>query len=198
MWNERYSEAGYAYGTAPNDFLVEQTHDVQDKDVLCLAEGEGRNAVYLAGRGARVTAVDASAVGLQKAAELAASQHVSIRTVLSDLADYKLPDASFDAIVSIWCHLPPLLRGALHGQIVEGLRPEGLVILEAYTPRQLELGTGGPPVAEMMMTLSGLREELQGLEFIVARECEREIHEGKYHEGQSHVVQVVARKPPRL
>jgi SAM-dependent methyltransferase len=164
-------------------------------DVLCLAEGEGRNAVFLARRGHRVLAVDSSAVGLAKAAQLAEEHGVRIETLTADLADFVIEPGCWDAIVSIFCHVPPSIRRTLHRQVVAGLRPGGLFVLEAYTPAQLELRTGGPPTVELLMTLADLREELAGLEFLQAREIERDVVEGRLHTGRGAVVQIVARKP---
>lgn len=195
MWDQRYSEQGYAYGSEPNDFLAGVAERIPAGPVLCLAEGEGRNAVFLAGRGHAVTAVDASGIGLQKAGALAAERGVSIATHVSDLADYAIEPGAWAGIVSIWCHLPGPLREKVNRQIVAGLRPGGVLILEAYTPRQLDFGTGGPKVAELLCSLEGLTRELDGLEWLVAHETEREIHEGKYHTGRSAVVQLVGRKP---
>lgn len=164
-------------------------------DVLCLAEGEGRNAVFLARRGHRVLAVDASAVGLAKAAQLAEEHGVRIETLTADLADLVIEPGRWDAIVSIFCHVPPPIRRTLHRQAVAGLRPGGLFVLEAYTPAQLEFRTGGPPTVELLMTLADLREELAGLEFLQALEIERDVVEGRLHTGRGAVVQIVARKP---
>lgn len=193
-WNERYATNEYAYGTEPNDFLVEQARLIPGGPVLCLAEGEGRNAVFLAGRGHAVTAVDGSATGLAKAQALATSRGVALTTHVADLADWRIEQGAWAGIVSIWCHLPPGLRRAVHVAVVQGLRPGGVFVLEAYTPAQLAFGTGGPREAQLLMTLGTLREELAGLEFVVAREVEREVHEGAFHNGRSAVVQLVARK----
>jgi 2-polyprenyl-3-methyl-5-hydroxy-6-metoxy-1,4-benzoquinol methylase len=195
MWDERYADSDYAYGTSPNDFLVEQADNLPEGPVLCLAEGEGRNAVWLATRGHPVTAMDASAVGLEKAHRLAAERGVRIETRCSDLADFEIEPNAWSAIVSIFAHVPQDLRRAVHRRVVEGLRPGGVLILEAYTPEQLRFGTGGPPVAEMTMALAALEAELSGLVFEVAREQEREVFEGRYHHGRGHVVQIVGRKP---
>lgn len=197
MWDERYAQDGYAYGTAPNDFLAASAarYLPPGGEVLSLAEGEGRNAVFLAELGFRVTGVDGSAVGLAKARALAAERGVSIETVVADLAAYDLGVARWDGVVSIWCHTPPAVRASLHRAVVAALRPGGVFVLEAYTPAQLEHRTGGPPVAEMMMTREGLAQELAGLELLVAEELEREVHEGRYHDGLSAVVQLVAKKP---
>jgi SAM-dependent methyltransferase len=191
MWDQRYSETDYAYGKQPNDFLVQMADRIPRGRVLCLAEGEGRNAVWLARQGYDVTAVDASAVGLEKARVLAAEHAVEIHTVHADLADYDISLASWHGIVSIFCHLPASLRRRLHQQVVAGLEPGGVFLLEAYTPRQLEFATGGPPTTELMMELSVLRDELAGLELVHARELQREVHEGRYHNGTGAVVQVL-------
>lgn len=195
MWDERYDTTDFVYGREPNAFLAEVNEQIPPGDVLCLAEGEGRNAVFLAQRGHRVLAVDSSAVGLAKAARLAEESGVRIETETADLAEFAIAPGRWDAIVSIFCHVPPQVRRALHRKVVEGLRSGGLFILEAYTPAQLKLRTGGPSTEEVMMTLAGLREELAGLEFLQAREIEREVVEGRLHTGRGAVVQVVARKP---
>lgn len=195
MWDERYAEDDYVYGTEPNDFLRAAVANVPRGRALCLAEGEGRNAVFLAQQGFDVLAVDSSAVGLQKAQRLAEDREVQIETLVADLADYAIEPDSWDLIVSIFCHLPPDVRRRLHAEVVAGLRPGGVFILEAYTPAQLEWGTGGPPTAELMMTREALTEELDGLEFEEAVERERDVIEGRFHTGRGAVVQVLAHKP---
>ncbi len=164
-------------------------------DCLCLAEGEGRNAVWLAAQGLNVTAVDASEIGLKKAKDLSEERRVSITAVHADLKDFELGSNRWDSIVSIFCHLSPDIRKSVHQRCVEGLRPGGIMLLEAYTPRQLEFKTGGPPVAEMMMDSKILTEELIGLEFNDLNEVIRNINEGQFHHGKGAVVQMLARKP---
>lgn len=193
-WDERFGQAGYFYGTEPNDFLREVADRIPRGRVLCLAEGEGRNAAFLAGQGARVTAVDASATGLEKAKLLAAGRGLTIETVHADLATWPIEPGAWDAVVAIFCHLPPEIRGDVHRRAVAGLRPGGVFVLEAYTPDQLSYDTGGPRVAELLMRLTSIREELAGLDLDIAREIEREIHEGEGHTGRSAVVQVLGHK----
>jgi len=198
MWDERYSEGGFAYGTQPNDFLkAEYSHIPKGGNVLCLAEGEGRNAVFLAMQGYSVTAVDQSAVGLHKAEKLARECGVSITTQVVDLADYDLGCDKWDGVVSIWAHVPIELRKKLHAAVVGSLKQGGVLILESYTERHIEMkGVGGPPASQkdFFMSLDKLAVELKGLDFIVACEIDRYISEGKYHVGESAVVQVVACK----
>jgi SAM-dependent methyltransferase len=195
MWNERYSEAFASYGTEPNEFLREVADRIPDGPVLCLAEGEGRNAVFLAGRGHAVTAVDLSDVGLANAAKLAQERGVEITTVVADLASYDPGEERWAGIVSIWAHLPSPVRARLHAACVRALRPGGAFVLEAYTPRQLERpGRGGPPVVELLMTAEALREELAPLRIERCAEIDREVSEGRYHQGPSATVQVLAFK----
>ena len=194
-WDERYDCEDYLYGTAPNDFLVSMHDQLPVGRTLCVAEGEGRNAVWLAEQGHRVVAVDASRVGLAKARNLARERGVSIETVVAELGNFALPAESFDLVVSIFAHLPGSARRKLHRNIVQALRPGGMLLLEAYTPEQLRFGTGGPPDLDKLMPLAALRSELEGLHFNHALECEREIIEGKLHTGVGAVVQVVATRP---
>ncbi|MDP2549106.1 MULTISPECIES: bifunctional 2-polyprenyl-6-hydroxyphenol methylase/3-demethylubiquinol 3-O-methyltransferase UbiG [unclassified Oceanobacter] len=198
MWDQRYNEEGFAYGTVANDFLQAQYGQIlAGGKVLCLAEGEGRNAVFLAKQGYVVTAVDQSSVGLNKAQQLAADNGVVISTVVANLADFDLGTEAWDGIVSIAAHVPSALRKQLHGNVQPALKPGGVFILEAYTERHLEMeGAGGPPPSQkdMFMSLEALEAELQGLDFAVAAEVERHMVEGKYHRGDSAVVQIVACK----
>ena len=195
MWDVRYSDVEYVYGTEPNTFLVSVVDQIPKGRVLSLAEGEGRNGVYLAGLGYKVLGVDSSAVGLGKAQRLAEERGVTLETQVADLANFHIKPNSWDAVISIFCHLPSGIRSSVHHKVVAGLRPGGVLVLEAYTPAQLKLKTGGPATADMLMTLDSLRQELSGLRFTHAREAEREVVEGKYHTGRAAVVQVVAVKP---
>ena len=196
MWDERYSQPGFAYGTEPNEFLAASAGRIPVGPVLSLGEGEGRNAAYLAGVGHRVVAVDQSEVGLGKARRLAADRRLTIETVCTDLAGYTIQPGAWAGIVSVFCHLPRRVRVPLHAAVVRGLRPGGVFVLEAYTPEQLGRGTGGPRDPDMLPTRAELTEELGGLEFVHARELDREVREGAYHTGVASVVQVVGVRPP--
>lgn len=195
VWDERYSSDEFVYGTSPNAFLVSVIDRLPRGRVLCLAEGEGRNAVYLAQCGCEVLAVDASRVGLEKAGRLARERGVHIDTLVADLADFDIEPQRWDAVVSIFCHLQPQVRKALHRRVVGGLRRGRILALEAYRPEQIHYGTGGPAAADMMASLAELSEELQGLEFEHAAELDRDVTEGRYHTGKGAVVQVLAVKP---
>ncbi|MGC9385803.1 MAG: SAM-dependent methyltransferase [Hydrogenovibrio sp.] len=196
MWNETYDTEHYVYGTEPNDFLREQAHHLPKGRVLCLAEGEGRNAVFLAKLGYDVTAVDLSPVGLQKAERLAAEHQVEIETVCADLAQFDLGEEVWDGIVSIFCHLPSDLRADLYHRVQTALKPNGVFLVEGYTPLQLSYKTGGPPVAEMMVSQQVLQQELPQMTFRHLSELERHVVEGTHHTGLGHVVQCIGVKMP--
>ena len=194
-WDLRYSEPGFAYGTSPNDFLVDSISYLSTNgSVFCLAEGEGRNGVWLARKGYSVTAVDSSTVGLQKAQELASRNGVDITTHLADLGDYTFPGNTFDGIIAIFCHLPPLVRRKTFNALSGSLKKGGTLLLEGYSKRQLEFGTGGPPSLEMLYDLEEICEELTGFDFLLAREIERDIHEGTLHNGRGSVIQIIGKK----
>ncbi|MBF2076558.1 MAG: class I SAM-dependent methyltransferase [Synechococcales cyanobacterium C42_A2020_086] len=193
-WDARYKAEDYVYGTTANDFLISVVNRIPMGRVLCLAEGEGRNAVFLAQKGYSVTAVDFSSVGLQKARRLAAERGVSIETCCADLREFVIQPNHWQGIVSIFAHVPPEVRVRLHRAAVEGLVIGGAFVLEAYTPQQLQYKTGGPPSAELMMNLAELQTELGGLEWAIARETTRFIQEGTLHNGISAVVQLLGFK----
>jgi SAM-dependent methyltransferase len=194
FWDHRYQKDNYVYGKSPNDFLVAQALYIKGK-VLCLAEGEGRNAVYLAKQGCEVVAVDASSVGLCKADALAKENDVKITCVQADLSNYDLGENEYDAIVSIWCHVPPEVREVLHQKVIKALKPEGYFLLEAYHPDQLQYQTGGPQNPQLMMTTESLQRELAGLDFKICQRIVRDVHEGEGHFGTSAVVDCLAQKP---
>lgn len=193
-WDERYAKDDYHFGTEPNGFLAEVSGRLTPGRALCIADGEGRNSVYLAEQGHAVSAMDASVVGMRKANRLAAERGVKIETEVADLTDYDFGVEQWDLIVSIFCHLPAELRRDVHRRAAAGLRPGGAFLLEAYTPDQLDYGTGGPPVRELLMTLDVLREDFAGLEMKIGRELVRDVVEGRGHRGKAAVVQVLARK----
>ncbi len=194
MWDERYATEHYIYGTQPNVFLEQNFTQLPRGKVLCLADGEGRNSVFLAKQGYKVTAVDASTVGIEKAKKLAQDNNVDVKYIHADLARYPLGTEQWDGIVSIFCHLPEKVRTELHAQVVQGLKNGGVLLLEAYTPEQLKHGTGGPPTAELTMSADILKQELHGLQFSLLQELERDVVEGSHHTGLGAVVQAIASK----
>lgn len=194
-WEQRYGADGYVFGTEPNDFLREHVGDLPTGAVLCLAEGEGRNAVFLAGAGFAVSSIDLTDAGVAKTRRLAAERGVHVDAVQGDLADADLGRDRWQAIVSIFAHTPPPVRRAVHRRVVQALAPGGVFLLEAYTPDQIGRGTGGPPTPDLTPTLAQLLDELDGLEVLHGVELERSVVEGPGHTGVGAVVQLIARRP---
>lgn len=195
FWDQNFSAPGYKYGTLPNAFLAEQAHRLQQpSDVLVPGDGEGRNGVWLAEQGHRVTAMDSSQVGLAKAQALASERGVSIRTVQADLADWSPAPESCDALVLIYLHLPPAIRASAHQRLLRALRPQGLLVMEAFHPRQLALNSGGPKDAAMLYTLEMLRQDFAGLQELLAFEGDTPLDEGPGHQGLAHVTRWVAQR----
>ena len=193
MWNERYAGGDFAYGTEPNSFLAQHAK-ILVGPVLSLAEGEGRNAVFLASLGLDVLGVDGSKVGLAKAQELATSRGLAIRTEVADLATYVPLENSFGSVVSISAHIPSIARKRLHRLVERCLQPGGIVLLEAYTKAQIAMDTGGPKDPDMLMSREELEKEFPNCEPILSQEIEREVVEGSFHTGLASVVQFIARK----
>jgi SAM-dependent methyltransferase len=195
FWDQNFSAACFKYGTAPNAFLVEQAHRLKPgSDVLVPGDGEGRNGVWLAQQGHRVTAMDGSAVGLAKAVSLAAGRGVVLQTVLGDLADWAPAPASFDAVVVTFVHLPPAIRADAHRRLAAALRPGGLLLLEAFHPLQLQHSSGGPKDAAMLYSPELLRADFgDTLEEALAWQGEVTLDEGPGHQGKAHVTRWIGR-----
>ena len=194
MWDQRYSGAEFVYGTRPNEFLASHLKAIPPGPVLDLGSGEGRNAVFLAEQGYDVTAVDQSAVGLRKTERLAAERGVRITTVQADLRAFEIRPDHWAGITSIFCHLPKALRLSLYPSVIRGLRLGGVFLMESYTPAQIGRGTGGPSDPDWMMSIDRLKDEVVGLEWVVAEEKEREVVEGLFHTGAASVVQFIGRR----
>ena len=180
FWNSRFAEPGYAYGTEPNAFLVSQKHYLKPGlKALAVGDGEGRNGVWLAQQGLDVLSVDGSEMGLRKAQELAKSRGVSMRTELADLTTWKWPENEFDLVVAIFIHFPPEFRARMHAKMLQALKPGGVLIMEAFTPKQLEYKTGGPPVREMLYTVEMVREEFREGEILRLQQILTDLMKGR-------------------
>lgn len=195
FWDDRFADSEFVYGREPNDFLREQADRLTFGPVLSLGEGEGRNGVYLARLGHCVRAIDQSAVGLQKARHLAAEHQVDIQTQCADVNTFNFEPEAWAGVLAFFMHLAPDLRAQLHHNIRRSLKPGGWFILEAYTPAQMALDTGGPKAPELLMTAEELRRDFDGFTFDVLREVRRNMSEGPVHQGPSETVQMLARKP---
>ena len=199
FWDERYAASEYAFGSAPNAFLAAQAHRFHPgQRAFVPGDGEGRNGVWLATRGLQVDTVDASVKGVAKARELAAKHNVSINPVVADLTAWPWPVGMYDVAVSIFLHFPEAQRTAMHRRMLHTLKPGGLLLLEAYRPRQLELqktGTvGGPQDVTMLMTRERLIADFAEADITDIVEVELDLNEGRRHTGRSAVIRLIARR----
>ncbi len=196
FWDERYATDDYIFGTAPNQFLESQAALVKPgMRALAVADGEGRNGVWLAERGAQVHAVDFSAAALDKARRLAAARGVTLTFEQADLLNWDWPEAAYDLVAAIFIQFaPPPERDRLITGIRRCLKPGGLLVLQGYTPKQVEFGTGGPPSAANMYTSELLRDWFGDWDILHLAEHESVIREGAHHHGMSALIDLVARK----
>ena len=195
FWDSRYGEDGFAYGLAPNVFLASFAETLTaGKNVLVIGDGEGRNGVWLAEQGCHVVSVDSSKVGVEKAKNLAIEKNVQIEAICADLNNWDWPIAGFDFVVIIYVHFPPNIRALLHNKVVSALKPGGQLIMESFTPDQLNYSSGGPPVLEMLYTVDMMRSDFKLLEIQQLEECIVSLDEGKYHCGDGAVVRLQAKK----
>ena len=196
MWDERYAGGEYFFGTRPNAFMVSQHHLLKPgMNCLAVADGEGRNGVWLVQQGLKVLSVDSSAVAASKADTLAQQKGVKLDFEVADMLNWEWGENRYDAVVAIFIQFAtPAQRAEIFANIKKCLKPGGLLLLEGYTPRQLEYGTGGPPVAENMYTEPLLRKEFADMEIVHLKEYDSEINEGSGHKGMSALIDLVARK----
>ena len=196
-WNARYGGAHYHYGTAPNVFVASQAHRLRPgMHALCVADGEGRNSVWLAEQGLMVTAFDFSPPAVEKARRLAAERGVTVDHRMGDIYTWDWDARAYDLVVAIFIQFSaPRERAQVFAGLARSLAPGGILLLQGYTPRQLEYRTGGPPHAENMYTEALLRGAFGHLEFLHLVEHDDVISEGERHNGMSALIDLVARKP---
>jgi cyclopropane fatty-acyl-phospholipid synthase-like methyltransferase len=197
FWDQRFAAPEYIFGKAPNRFLVSQGQWLRPgMRVLDVAAGEGRNAVWMAGQGCEVLGIDISPLAVEKAARLAAEAGVRVAFEVADVRAWRWPAEAFDAVVSIFIQFAaPGERSAVFDGMKRTLRPGGVLIMQGYTPKQIEYKTGGPPQAEHMYTDALLRAAFGDLEILHLREHEDVLSEGVKHVGRSALIDLVARKP---
>lgn len=200
-WNQRYAEAGFAYGERPNAFLASQAIRLKPGGrVLVPGDGEGRNGVWLAEQGFEVTSLDMSQVGCEKAAQLASARGVSMEVICTRLEEWTWPTQHCDAVVSIFLHLPEPLRTRIHRAMRESLVPGGIVLMEAFTPAHLPLraqnaSVGGPGDIALLCSAEQLRSDFAPLEPALFEEAEVDLEEGAYHRGRGAVIRAIFVKP---
>ncbi len=196
IWNKRFAGEQYLFGREPNEFLRAKAGQLRAGGrVLCVADGEGRNSVWLARQGLQVDAFDLAEVGVAKAQRLAESQGVSVNYEISDCDARDWQPAAYDGVVAIFVQFAePVMRQRMFANIVQSLKPGGILLLQGYGPKQLDYKTGGPGVLSHLYTTELLRAELAALDIIELTEYDAELSEGARHSGISALVGMVARR----
>lgn len=196
-WQTRYATPEYAFGKSPNYFLESCKRLLpRSGRALAVADGEGRNGVWLAEQGLEVVSIDFSPAAQRKAKALAAERDVKVTFELVDVHNWNYPSAAFDVVAEIFTQFSnPADRARKWAGMLKALKPGGLLIVQGYTPKQLEYGTGGPKEIENLYTRAMLEQEFGGLRELSLVEEERDIHEGTSHGGMSAVINLTARKP---
>jgi 2-polyprenyl-3-methyl-5-hydroxy-6-metoxy-1,4-benzoquinol methylase len=198
FWNKRFNTPDYIFGKAPNEYLQAQAwlHLKKGDSVLCVADGEGRNSVWLAKQGMRVDAFDLSEIALSKAVALATEEAVQVQFSLASSDTWEWEPNQYDAVVGIFIQFAdPVMRARLFAQMISTLRPGGVLIIQGYTPKQLVLKTGGPSILEHLYTEDLIRDLISDLEIIDLCVYEKMLSEGSKHTGMSALLGLVARKP---
>ncbi len=199
MWDKRYDTQDYVYGTEPSRFLKFNTEFLHAGDTaLAVADGEGRNSVFMAEQGLNVTAVDSSSVGLEKARRLAADRGAKVDFRLADLRDWDWDATQYDVVAAIFIQFAdPAFRAEIFDGMERALKPGGLLMLHGYTPKQLEYGTGGPPLPELLYTRDMLAERFCDWDVLRLEDYETELQEGPGHSGMSALIDLMARRPTK-
>lgn len=197
MWDARFNTPDYVFGKAPAAFLVDYAEWLTPgKRGLAVADGEGRNSVFMAERGVETVAMDASPNAIAKARALAAERGVSVEHHEASILGYDWPDAGFHIVAAIFIQfLAPAERDLVFTRMIDTLKPGGVLLLHGYTPEQIAFGTGGPRTVDNLYTEPLLRAAFGGLEIVDLKSYERNLDEGEGHSGRSALIDLVARKP---
>ena len=198
-WNERYSKEEFAYGEQPNTYLKQQLEQLQVGTLLLPAEGEGRNAVFAASLGWKVSAFDISVEGKNKALQLATSKNVTMDYQVGPLDTMNYQDGQFDAIALIYAHFPANIKSAYHKRLDHYLRPVGVIIFEAFSKKHIDYlakneKVGGPKEVAMLFSIAEIKSDFPNYDIIELEEKEIELNEGQFHNGTGSVIRFVGRK----
>lgn len=198
-WNERYANDEFAYGEQPNNYLKEQLEKLSIGNILFPAEGEGRNAVFAAKLGWRVSAFDISAEGQKKALQLAEKNGVAVDYQIGELQALNYKDEQFDAIALIYAHFPAGIKSHLHKTLDKYLRKGGTLIFEAFSKSHIDYlaaneKVGGPKDIESLFSVEEIKADFDNYDVVELRETEIHLNEGLYHNGQGSVIRFVGRK----
>lgn len=192
MWDERFSQVEPVYGEEPNTYLRAQVARLKpNSKVFVPGDGYGRNGLWLARQGFQVHTVDLSPIGVERARKAAETTGVKMIAEQADLSAWNWPENEFDAVAAIYLHLPPGARTKLHEKMFRALRSGGILILEAFTPAQLQHSSGGPKQLDLLYTAEMLREDFAAADVLELEEREIHLDEGRMHRGPAAVVRAV-------
>lgn len=194
FWDSRYAEKEFAYGELPNSYFKQELEKLTPGKLMLPAEGEGRNAVFAAKLGWDVQAVDLSEKGKEKALRLAAKNNVSIKYIVCNLDDYLYIKDEYDAVVLIFAHFPSEIRKVIHKKLTEGLKSGGILLMEAFSKKQIAQESGGPKSIEMLYDIDELLLDFEDFEILDATETQTELDEGPFHRGIAEVIRIKAKK----
>jgi 2-polyprenyl-3-methyl-5-hydroxy-6-metoxy-1,4-benzoquinol methylase len=189
FWDEKFGTEEFIYGTEPNEYLKEELEHLQKGKALFVCEGEGRNAVYAATKGWEVLAFDQSEEGKKKSFSLAQQKKTKIEFLIADAAEFVYGEEQYDLVVLIYAHFPPHLRNHVHKHCLQSLKPGGILLLEAFNPKQLSNNSGGPKDPTMLYSKEMMEKDFAGQNYYIEL-LQTELHEGKYHEGLADIIRV--------
>jgi Methyltransferase domain len=200
FWDERYRGEGFAFGTKPNEFLAAQAHLLKPgQRAFVPGDGQGRNGVWLAEQGLIVDSVDVSPLGVAKAKAFAESRGAEVNMQLADLLVWEWPKGRYDAVAALYVHFTDADRTKMHRAMLDALKPQGVLLLEAFRIEQLEFQkvhhSGGPKVADMLYSKAKLEHDFAGADLLLLEELEAELDEGHRHKGRGAIVRAIVKKP---
>jgi SAM-dependent methyltransferase len=194
FWDKRYSEENFAYGKEPNFYFKQEIHKLSPGKLLLPGEGQGRNAVYAAKIGWHVTAIDLSSAAKERALKLAQENNVKIEYYVTPLEKYDFRKNEFDSSALVFTHFPPENRNKIHSLIIKSLKPGGILIIEAFSKKQINNTSGGPKELSMLYTLADLMNDFKETEILESYETQTNLDEGTYHRGKADVIRMVVKK----
>jgi len=194
-WDERYGVEEYIYGKEPNLFLKQNVNSIPKGNVLCIADGEGRNGVWLARQGYRATSIDFSPKAIEKINRLAQENNVSIKTICTDLLNYDFGENKYDGVVSIFAHFNVDEINKLHYKYFNALKPNGVFMMEVFAKEQLQLQTGGPKDISLLFDIHDIQKSFPSGKIELLKKDVVYLHEGQIHDGKAVVVRAIVQKP---
>jgi SAM-dependent methyltransferase len=194
FWDKRYSEENFAYGKEPNVYFKQKIDGLKPGKLLLPGEGQGRNAVYAAKLGWQVTAIDLSSAAKQRALKLAEENNVKIEYYVTSLEEFDFPENEYDAAALVFTHFPPETRNKIHSLIIISLKPGGVLIIDAFSKKQINNSSGGPKDLAALYSIDDLSNEFKEMDVLESYETQVNLGEGTYHRGKADVIRMVLKK----